>query len=283
MLAPERIESQTEENLVNTKKYADELGCLIKLHAAQGLQEYNLLYAKYKKTPVRYLYDLGFLGKNVGIPHAHYTTGSSYIEGEGDDLALLKESGTTVIHCPLIIGKHSHALESFAKYRKRGINVALGTDTFPTDFFQIFRQGSALSKYINRDLDGSFYSDFFNAATLAGAKFLGRDDLGRLEVGAKADIIVIDLDGFHMGPIADPIRTMILSGSGRDVIMSIINGRIVMKDREIPGVDLKEVKERGQRHFDKLITGYAERDYRQLPSEELFKPSFEIVVNREVK
>jgi 5-methylthioadenosine/S-adenosylhomocysteine deaminase len=134
-----------------------------------------------------------------------------------------------------------------------------------------------LSRLQERDVADSSYADIFRAATLGGARFLGRDDLGRLAPGAQADIIAIDLDGFHMGTVDDPIRTLIMCGSGRDVKLSIIAGRTVMKDRVLPGVDLAEIKERGQRYFDKMRLGYVERDYQQLGEKELFTPSFRIV------
>lgn len=278
MLAPERIESQTEESLKLTKYYSEKLNVPIKLHAAQGSFEYHTILEKHGVTPIRYLYDLGFLGPKTGIPHAHFIAGYSEAKtGEGDDIALLTETNTTVIHCPLIIGRHSSALESFAKYKRAGINLALGTDTFPPDMFQNIRTGSMLSRLIEKEVEDSSYADLFRAATIGGANFLGREDLGRLTAGAKADIIAIDLDGFHMGVIDDPIRTMIASGSGRDVKLSIINGRVVMKDRVIPNLDLEKLKSKGQKYFNKMKKGYLERDYQQLPENELLPSSFKIV------
>jgi cytosine/adenosine deaminase-related metal-dependent hydrolase len=278
MLAPERIECQTEESLLETKQFSEKLGVPIKLHAAQGSFEYHTILNTHGVTPIRYLYNLGFLGPKTGIPHAHFVAGYSEAEaGDGDDLALLKETNTTVIHCPLIIGRHAGALESFAKYKRTGINMTLGTDTFPPDMFQNIRTGSMISRLIEKEVEDSTFADLYRAATLGAAKFLGRDDLGRLAVGAKADIIAIDLDGFHMGVIDDPIRTMIASGSGRDVKLSIINGRLVMKDQKIPNLDLEEIKSKGQKYFEKMRKGYLERDYQQLPEHELLPSSFKIV------
>jgi cytosine/adenosine deaminase-related metal-dependent hydrolase len=277
MLAPERIETQTPENLIQTKRYSEELGCPIRLHAAQGSFEYNEMHRRHSLSPVQFLHSIGFLGERTAIPHAHFVPGySGATIGEGDDLAILQETGTTVIHCPLVIGRHGDALESFARYKRRGINVAIGTDTFPPDFIQNIRTASMFSRLLERDVTDSSYADFFRAATLGGARFLGREDLGRLSPGAKADLIAIDLDGFHLGPIEDPIRTLIMSGSGRDVKLSIINGRVVMKDRLIPGLDLEEIKAKGQRYFEKMKLGYVERDYQQLGEEELFTPSFRV-------
>jgi len=278
MLAPERIESQTANVLQKTKEYSEALHVPIKLHAAQGSFEFNTILNEHGVTPIRYLYNLGFLGKKTGIPHAHFVSGYSEANCDIDnDISLLKETNTTVIHCPLIIGRHGSALESFAKYKREGINIAIGTDTFPPDIFQNVRTGSMLSRLFEKEVEGSTYADFFRSVTLDAAAFLGRDDLGRIAKGAKADLIAIDLNGFHMGVIDDPIRTMFVSATGRDVKLSIINGKIVMKDQLIPNVNLEELQEKGQVYFEKMRNGYMERDYQQLPEDELFKPSFQTV------
>ncbi|MGE7879470.1 chlorohydrolase family protein [Peribacillus muralis] len=278
MLAPERVECQTANSLKQTKYYGDKLGVPIKLHAAQGSFEFETIWNAHHKTPIRYLYDLGFLGQRTGIPHAHYISGYSRAKyGEGDDLALLKETKTTVIHCPLILARHGEALESFAEYKRAGINIALGTDTFPPDMFQNVRVGSLLSKMAEKEVEGSKYADFFRSATLDAAAFLGRDDLGRIAPGAKADIIAVSLDSYHMGVIDDPIRSMFISGSGKDVTLSIINGKVVMKDQLIPNLDLDEIKYKAQKYFNRMRSGYLERDYQRLPEQELFKPSFKLV------
>ncbi len=273
-LLPERIETQTEENLIRTKKYADELGCPIKLHAAQGLFEYKFLKEKTGMSPIEYLDSIHFLDKNVGIPHCYIAKGTRWAPDSGDDLDILQRTGTTAIYCPIIIGRSGNYLDSFAKYRKHDINVAIGTDTFPPDFFQNIRTASMFSQMVEEEVEGSTFADVYRAVTLGGAKYLGRDDLGRLSKGAKADMIVVDLDTFHMGAVDDPIRTIFMCGSGADVKMSIINGRTVMKDRKIEGVDLEEIKQKGQRYYNKMKMGYMERDYKHLPEEEIFRPSF---------
>lgn len=275
-LEPERIENQTIESLKATKELSKKLGVPIKLHAAQGLFEYNYIFNKYQKTPVQLLASIGFLGENVGIPHCHYIAGyEKTSQGDGDDIKLLQESGTTVIHCPLIIGRHGGYMNSFPKYRSAGVNVAIGTDTFPPDFFQNIRIASNIARVVeNEEVQGAAYADVFNAATLGAAKMLGRDDLGRLAVGTKADMIVIDLNGFHLGPVDDPFRTAIIGGSGRDIKMTIINGRIVMRDRQIPNVDLEELATKAQAYYDKMRLTYMERSYVDMSEEDFYPASF---------
>lgn len=275
-LLPERIESQTEEVLRKTRAYADELHCPIKLHAAQGPFEYQYIKEKTGKSPVEYLDSLGLLGEQVGIPHCYMLKGTKWVNDPGDDLSILARTKTTAIYCPVIIGRSGRHLDSFRRYRDRGVNVAIGTDTFPPDFFQNIRTAAMYSQMIEGCAEGSTYADIYRAVTLGGAGMLGRDDLGRLCKGAKADLIAVSLDGFHMGAVDDPIRTIFMCGSGQDVVLSVIHGRTVMKDRKLEGIDLGDLKQRGQEYYDRMKRGYLERDYRHLPEEELFRPSFPV-------
>ncbi len=282
MLAPERIETQTPDVLQESKRHSDALGCPIRLHAAQGAFEYGWIRKHYGKTPVHFLSDLGFLGERTSIPHATYITGYSDVHDNplSDDLALLGESKTTVIHCPLIIGRHGRALEDFARYARAGVNMALGTDTFPPDMFQNIRLGSTMAKNRSESSSGCTYADFYRAATLGGAKALGREDLGRLAPGAKADLIIIDFSGLHFGVQDDPIRTLVISARGSDVKTTIIDGKIVMQDRKIEGVDFDWLQKQGQAYFDKMKPGYCERDYEHLPKDDLFPPSFQLIEHK---
>jgi cytosine/adenosine deaminase-related metal-dependent hydrolase len=98
-----------------------------------------------------------------------------------------------------------------------------------------------------------------------------------LAPGAKADLILVDFSKLRTGPIDDPIRTLLMHAGGADVRTVVINGRIVMADGVIPGVDMTAFKARGQAHFDKLKAAYPERDYQERPVEQLFPSSFRII------
>lgn len=276
MLAPERIETQTPQLLQQTRQYADQFGCPVRLHAAQGNFEFLEIQRQYKKTPIQYLYDIGFLGPMVSIPHMVYI--NSYkqpgIETHFDDLEMVRETQTTAIHCPLVMAQHGEFLKTFSRYKRAGVRLAMGTDTFPPDLILNIRMGS----YISRVLEGSpqdcTFADYFRAATLGGAQALNRNDLGRLAPGAKADMIIIDMSSFHLGVQDDPIRTFMLSGSGRDVRTSIINGKVVMQDHQIPGIDLDALQQEAQVYYQKLRRSYQDRSINNLPEEEFFPPSF---------
>ena len=277
-LLPCRIETVTPVLLRRTKQAADELGCHIRLHALQSLVELRLLRQWYDKTPLELLQELEMLGPRLLIPHGIYIGGHSDTgEPYRGDLALLADTGTSIIHCPLTSVRYGHALDSFDRYRAAGVNLALGTDSFPPDLIRGMDYGNNIAKLVTGDKSAGSAADYFRAATLGGAQALGRDDLGRLAPGTKADIIIVDLSKLRAGPMDDPIRTLLMNCGGADVRTVIINGRTVMQNGEIPGVDVAQMKADGQRYFAKLKAAYPERDVEQRPLDELFPSSFRIM------
>ena len=274
MLAPDRIENCTLELIRRSAAASKELDCPIRLHCCQGLDEFDTIVKRYDKTPVEWLASLDFLSKRSLLPHGVYVTGHSAISRKGDDVGLLAESGATLIHCPLVLSRYGGAMESFARLKQKGISIGLGTDTFPPDMVENMRMGISLCRVADGDVAACSSADFYNAATIVAADALGRPDLGRLAVGAKADMTLFDLDAFELGQIIDPIQTMMLSGTGRDFKTTIVNGRVVMKDRQLPGIDLDEYRRRAQIQFDGLIAQYPARTWRHPPLEEIFLPSF---------
>lgn len=276
-LAPERIETITPDLLKESKQASLKLGCPIRLHAAQGPFEYREIRARYKLTPIAFLESIGFLGPNTLIPHAIYISGSKYVDEPGDyDLQALSATATSIVHCPLIMARHGITMDTYARYRQAGVNIAMGTDTFPPDMIENIRWATILAKVVANDPTAGLAVDFFRAATLGGARALGREDLGRLAPGAKADLIVIDLNDFRTGQIDDPIKTIIYGTSGANVKISIINGKIVLWDGKIPGQDLDAYHKRAQNCFKVIKQSYTRRDYLQRSEECLFPASFPI-------
>jgi 8-oxoguanine deaminase len=142
---------------------------------------------------------------------------------------------------------------------------------------RVMDYGSTVGKIVAHDQTAASAADLFRAATLGGAAALGRDDLGRLAPGAKADITIVDLGALHIGPIDDPIRTLLYNTSGASVRSVIVDGRTIMEDRQIPGVDLEDLRTRAQRYFDTYKASYTARDYRRRQPDGLFPPSFPVV------
>jgi cytosine/adenosine deaminase-related metal-dependent hydrolase len=119
------------------------------------------------------------------------------------------------------------------------VNVALGTDTYPHDLFEEMRLALYLSRTDARRIEGSECADVFAAATIGGAEALGRADLGRLAVGCKADLLLVEIDHPLMQPARDPLRSMISSAGSRPIRDVIIDGKYVVRDHEVVTLDYR--------------------------------------------
>ena len=188
-------------------------------------------------SSIEWLTDLGFLTDRTLLPHGTHVTPSRHDKGPGDDLALIRHQGAVVVHCPLVAARFGEALASFRRYRALGIRMGLGTDTAPPDLVAGMQVGLTLCRVMEGDAEACRAEHYFDTATLGGADALGRRDLGRIEEGASADLVVFDLGLPHQHQVIDPIQTLLLTGRGRDARTVIVDGRFAMEDRVIPGVD----------------------------------------------
>lgn len=277
MLAPDRIENCTPELIRRSAAVSAEYGVPVRLHCCQSMDEFDSIVSRYDMTPIEWLKSLDFLSERSLLPHGVFLTGHSRVARQGDDVGILAASGATLIHCPLVLSRYGGAMESFARLRKAGIRIGLGTDTFPPDMVENMRLGISLCRVADHSVTAASAADFYDAATVRAADALGRPDLGRLAVGAKADMTLFDLSDFAIGQVIDPIQTMVLSGTGRDFRTSIINGRVVMRDRQLPGVDLEAWHARAQAQFDGLIAKYPLRTLHHPPVEQIFAPSYRML------
>ncbi|HMB33690.1 MAG TPA: amidohydrolase family protein, partial [Methylomirabilota bacterium] len=158
-----------------------------------------------------------------------------------------------------------------------GINLALGTDTYPRDFIMQMRTASYFGKVMSNNLLAATAAEVFSAATLGGARALGRDDLGRLAPGAKADIVIVDLTGggtLRYGPVRDPVKSLVECGIGDDVETVVVDGVVRMRDRRIPGVDMDALRREAQEAGEGVWSRFQEWDPLRRRAEEMSPWSF---------
>ncbi|MGR3373638.1 chlorohydrolase family protein [Pseudooceanicola nanhaiensis] len=264
MFAPDRIETCTETLLARTAAIAAEMGAPVRQHCAQSPTELRLVQEQHGCGPIEWLDRIGALRPNWLLPHGTHATEAEF--------ALIADAGATLVHCPLVSARHGGMLRSFPKCRSMGINIGLGTDTFPPDMILNMQIGMMTAR-LSDGMEAIRAEAMFDAATLGGAQALGRHDLGRLAPGARADIAVIDLSRLLQG--TDPVQSLMTGASGRDVRDVWIDGRRVMADRIIPGIDEAADAARGQAQFDRLIAQYPDRTVGHPPLSEIFTPSYE--------
>jgi cytosine/adenosine deaminase-related metal-dependent hydrolase len=252
LLYPAQLDTCSVELLTATRRAADENGLRISLHAAMNLIEFQRMLREHGKTSLQLLSDIGFLRDDVLLGHCVFHAHHSWAHYPYiDDLQLLADSGASVAHAPYKYAKMGVMLESLERYRRLGINVALGTDTFPQDLISEMRLAGLMCRFAEGSFRVGRARDVFDAATLGGARALGRDDLGRLSPGARADIVLVDLRGAHFGAIHDPIRSLVEYASGSDIDTVIVDGRTLLEGRRAVALDeaelLRKVQASGER------------------------------------
>src|SRR5919108_2049134 len=242
MLNAAQVETCTEALLRAGKEAARELRVPIHTHAGGNLIEFQRIMDEYRKTPVQFLADIGFLDERTLLGHGVFTTAHPWCHYPfGDDLRVLAETGATVSHCPYKYAKMAITLHSFQRYLNAGVTVALGTDTFPMDRVAELRWASMLAKITEQNYQVGQPSDVYNAATLGACKFLRRDDLGRLAPGAKADILLLQLDHLGSAFYADPIKALVDFGCGRDIETVIVDGQTLVQGGRVVRVNEEAV------------------------------------------
>ncbi|TXI07010.1 MAG: N-ethylammeline chlorohydrolase [Rhizobium sp.] len=271
MLAPDRVETSSLALLQKTDAAARDLDCKFRLHMAQGTMEVDTVRMLHGSTAPVWLAKNNLLSERLIAPHATNAT--------AEDLGLYAEHGVSIIHCPLVSARSGSTLNSFSSCRQLGINIAMGTDTAPADMLMNLLVGLITCRINDRAPDRVRSADLFDAATLGGARALGRTDLGHLSPGARADIAVFGLDDAIMAPSVDPITTLVTGGSGKVTRAVFVDGRLSMLDRQLAGFDMDKARERAQAQYDGLTAKYPERSWNHPPVSEIFPPSYPLEVD----
>jgi cytosine/adenosine deaminase-related metal-dependent hydrolase len=284
-LFPYTADNCTPELILASKQAAAELGCTLKMHVAQYLLEFHEMIRRTAKTPIQFLYDLGFLGPEVSLTHAIFTTRHpwlGYAVDDDSDTALIADSGATVAHCPVVFARSGVALHSFSHYVRAGVPVSLGTDTSPHDMLMEMRTAALLSKLADSDAESGLAREVFDAATLGGARALMRDDIGRLAPGAKADIVLVDMQKMHIGPVAadDSIKALVYCANGEDVDTVIIDGITRLANGELLGHDLDALRQGAEVFNDLIWDRAAHLQHAGRPLTEFYEPAFPDWVQR---
>jgi cytosine/adenosine deaminase-related metal-dependent hydrolase len=276
-LNPGPIDTCSSALLKESRRLADENHLLISTHVSQSIVEFHEIMSRYGRTPIEFLYDVGLLGSDLIAGHCILIGGHSkigYADPWGRDIKLLAETGTTVAHCPLVFARYGVAMESYAKYLMAGVNIGIGTDTYPMDIIRNMGLAATISKLVEKEPRVGTSRDVFNSSTLWGAKALKRSDLGKIAPDAKADIVIVKLNSINMSPVRDPIRNLVMSGNNNDVTTVFIDGKMVVEDGKVLGVDEEELAENLQKEQEKVWDMVPDEDIFRRNIDEITVPSF---------
>jgi cytosine/adenosine deaminase-related metal-dependent hydrolase len=241
MVSPSQIDTCTPELIAESFALAQERGLKFQIHAAQSVVEFTEITRRHGVTPLEWLDSLGVLKPGTIIGHCIFLNDYGHVFWpQADDFKLLQDSGAAVAHCPTVFQRRGIAMNTVGRYIKGGIDVGIGTDSYPHNMLEEMRNALYNSRLISKNPYDLRTSDIFDAATLGGARILGRDDIGRLEVGAKADLFLADITDPAMMPLRDPLRSLIYVAAERAVRDVFVDGRAVVVDGTVVAFDLPD-------------------------------------------
>ena len=233
--------------LKEVRKLANEHGKLITIHVAETMAEIGQISERYGKSPVVLLDEIGFLGSDVIIAHGVWL--------DSRDIQILARNGVTVAHNPGSNMKLASGVMPLQKLLNAGVNVGLGTDGAASnnnlDMVEEMKLAALLHKVHNLDPTVADAKTIFKMATVNGAKAL-RLNAGVIKPGYLADVVIFDFNKPHLRPINDVVSHIVYSANGNDVETTIVNGKILMLDREVLTLDEEKILNEAEKTIEKL-------------------------------
>ena len=240
MVAPAQIDTCSADLIRDSFAEAQKRGLKMQIHAAQSMVEFNEITTRHGMTPIQWLDDLGVLTDGLIIGHGIFLNDTHpWTAWPGsDDFEILKASRAAVAHCPTVFQRRGVTMHTFGKYLRYGIPMGIGTDTYPHNMLEEIRHALINSRITSKDVYDLRTTDAFDAATVGGAAVLGRDDIGKLAVGAKSDLFLADITQRAMRPLRDPLASLIYVAGERAVTDTFVDGQGLVRGGELKTFDL---------------------------------------------
>ncbi|HET7698295.1 MAG TPA: amidohydrolase [Vicinamibacterales bacterium] len=237
-VAPHAMYTLDGDTLKACRALADRLKIPVIIHLAETQDEIRTSAEKYRATPTAYLDSLGFWGPRTLANHAVHLTAS--------DIATLASRKVGVSHNPESNMKLASGIAPVEEMRRAGVAVGLGTDGAASnndlDMFEAMRQAAFLHKLKNNDPRAVAAPVALEMATIGGARALGMDrEIGSLEPGKRADLLIVSMSAARQTPMYDPVSHLVYVTRGDDVRTTIVNGKVVMRERTVLTLPAKQV------------------------------------------
>jgi 5-methylthioadenosine/S-adenosylhomocysteine deaminase len=238
---------------VGARVLAEELGVGTTYHIASSRQEAEISRARYGVSPVTRIAQRGGLGSNLVLAHA--------VAVQDDEVAMLARAGTKVAFCPgtsLKLGKGATSIGRYPEMMDAGVTVGVGTDgAAASGNMNLLKQvhivaGLFKDARIDENLIGAARA--LRMATIDGATALGWDDeIGSLEVGKRADLVLFDLEHHEWIPYADPVQALVWSATSASVCQTWVDGNCLFRDGRIQTVDEPAVRDRARAAATRIL------------------------------
>ncbi len=252
VLAPCSPFSVTDDLMADSAVLARKYGVRLHTHLCETIDEENYCLERVGLRPLAYMEKLGWIGPDVWFAHG--------IHFNDDELKLLAKTKTGVAHCPISNQKLSSGIARISEMYKMDIPVGLAVDGSASNdgsnLLEELRSAFLLQrlKYSN---DSMSSKELLKVATVGGARVLGRDDIGSLEVDKAADLFMIDVEKLeYIGTDFDPTAVLTTVGVKQPVDYTIINGKVVVENGKILTIDEKEIYQKAMKSFKEFIGRY---------------------------
>ena len=248
-IAPHAMYTLEDRTLRAVRSMADRYKAPVLIHLAETADESKTSQQRHRMSPTRYLDSLGFWGPRTLAAHGVWLNDA--------DIRILAKRGVGVSHNPESNMKLASGTAPVPALRSAKVPVGLGTDGAASnndlDMFESMRQAAFLHKLTSRDPRAVPAPVALAMATIEGARALQMDDqIGSLEAGKRADMILVSMRGARQTPLYDPVSHLVYVTRGDDVRTTIVNGRILMRDRKVLTLDEAAVLEDANRMAEKV-------------------------------
>ena len=249
-LGPHSPYTASEELLIKTRQLADEYNMGIHIHVSETQKEIEDVSAEKGLRPFEYLDKIGFLGPDVVAAHSVWLS--------DEEIEIIKKNNVKVSHNPCSNMKLASGIAPVSKLIENDICVSIGTDGASSnnnlDLIEELKTASLLQKVSTLDPNVLNSHEALAMGTVKGAEALGLDDeIGSIEVGKKADIILIDTESANMVPDSSTLTSnVIYSANGSNVDTTICNGKILMENKELTVLDEQEIYDKAREAIKSL-------------------------------
>lgn len=247
---PHGPDSNSPELLRRIDTAARERQTIVSIHAAQNMIEIARVRDQHGTGSIAHLRDVGLLRPGVVLAHGMFAT--------DDEFAMIAAAGAALASCPLAFAR-SGRFVPLARMEAAGVRLGIGTDGVTLDMLHELRTASVFAKTQSGTPHALAAPRLLRAATRDAALALGRDDLGLIAPGMRADLVMFDLSSSRYQPVWDPLRALATNGSAADLVLSMVEGRVLLRDGRVTVADAAAVTRRGRAAIERVWREAARR------------------------
>lgn len=239
-LGPGSTEDISDRLMATTIKMARDRNLQLATHVAGWTEIVSRSLQHYAMRDLEHVHHIGLTGPDSILIHAVWLS--------PQEIRIIAETDSKIAHCPVANAHLGYGVAPVPELRTQGVAVGLGTDgaaSYTYDLFEVMKTAAMLQKARAFNAEILTVEDALEMATIDGARVLGLENqVGSLEIGKKADIILVDFNQPHLLPNHQPVSKLVYCARGADVKTSIIDGQVVMENRRVLGLDEEKVMQK---------------------------------------